>query len=274
MSLPKKETAAYELVFRFPLFDFADESGVINACIIGADPFSEEYFKAAVWSTQREGYRLNLDIFASPADCKRLEAQYPEVFRTDLLCDRDEIFCNCSAYSGEPAGGKYSLVFSSGVIRGESLEAAVKASKKAIILTESGIAETVGNIAYIPKTALDGERFLEESGIEKTALALFLSFEGNTEEHFYGNAFYYRSSVASALFWSLRRLQGQSISVCESNMRLEHRRWNAFTRTEGYRFGSVRSDTQKTHPCLVSWDMLDRKTQEYDANPIRAAGGV
>lgn len=115
--------------------------------------------------------------------------------------------------------------------------------------------------------------FLKQSGIEQTALSLFLSFEGNRAESFYENAEYYRSSVASALFWSLRRQQGENISVCESNMQLEHRRWNAYTRTEGYRYGKVRSDTEKTHPSLVAWNMLSGKTQQLDANPIRAAWG-
>ena len=50
---------------------------------------------------------------------------------------------------------------------------------------------------------------------------------------------------------------------------LEHRRWNAYMRAEGYVYGGTvekegRNDLAKTHNCLVPFDMLPLKEQEKD----------
>ena len=274
MNLLKKETAAaYSLVYRFPLFDYADENGVINACITGIDPYSREFFKAALWSTQREGYFLNIDVCASQRDCERLKRDYPELFFTETLSDKKEIFYNAAlCESSLPKGKSYGFVFSSGRSF-ERWEEVIKSAKKAVILSEGEFSGKLGANAEIVRTdELDGEKFLKESGIEALALALFCGFNGDNREKreaFFKNDFYYRSSAASMLFWTIRKKQGASTEETEENMKLEHRRWNAFTRTEGCRWGKIRDDRKKTHPCLVAWDMLEREIQLYDLNPIR-----
>jgi hypothetical protein len=45
---------------------------------------------------------------------------------------------------------------------------------------------------------------------------------------------------------------------------LEHRRWNAYMRTEGYVYAETRNNLAKTHPCLVKFDELPLKEQEKD----------
>lgn len=270
MSLLKKETAAaYELIFRFPLFEFADENGDISACIIGTDPFSEEFFKAAVWSTQREGYRLNLDIYGSREECERLEMQYPELFHTERLSDSGEIFYNITLISEEkPSGKRYGFAYFSH-LSGDGSET-MNCAKRSLVMKNDTSAVLYGERAeLISEIPPDGERFFRDSGLEDMGLALFGSFNGANKQLFFENEYYYRSSVASVLFWYLRKKQGLDTTVSEENKMLEHRRWSAFTRTEGYRYGNVRSDAEKLHPCLVAWDMLDRDIQEYDAEPIR-----
>ncbi|MGN0657888.1 MAG: hypothetical protein ACI4KR_13960 [Ruminiclostridium sp.] len=277
MRMIKKETAgAYCLAYRFPLFDYADEKGVINACITGLDEYSEEFFKAAVWSTQREGYFLKLDVCAAEGEGLRLKSDYPELFDTESLPDRNEIFYNITLYENcLPTNKRYDFVFSSGR-SSERTDEVVKTAKKAVILSED---EFTGkffgeNAEIVRADELEGEKFLKDSGIEGLALKLFCGFNKNCDEAkkaFFENEFYYRSSAASMLFWSLRKKQGAGTEETKENMMLEHRRWNAFTRTEGYRFGRIRNDREKTHPCLVAWDMLERDIQLYDLNPIRTA---
>ncbi len=57
----------------------------------------------------------------------------------------------------------------------------------------------------------------------------------------------------------------------------EHTRWNAFMRSEGYckaeiaemkvyakKVGSHKDELSKLHPCITSWDELDKVAEEYD----------
>lgn len=270
MSLLKKETAAaYELVCRLPVFDRADENGRVRVCIAGTDLFCEELFKAMVWSTQREGFRLELDICAGREESERLVRRYPELFHTERLSDSGEIFYNVTAISeAEISGKQYGFALFSH-LSGVNSDL-MNCAKGSVVLKSETSAVLYGECSErISEIPLDWERFVKESGIEDMALALFCSFNGEKKQLFFENEYYYRSSVASVMFWYLRRKQGLSTCVNEENKMLEHRRWSAFTRTEGYRFGSVRSDKEKLHPCLVAWDMLDRATQDYDAEPIR-----
>ena len=51
--------------------------------------------------------------------------------------------------------------------------------------------------------------------------------------------------------------------------RLEHARWNAYMRSEGYSYGGTterrgRNDLGKLHNCLVTFDELPLKEQEKD----------
>jgi hypothetical protein len=58
----------------------------------------------------------------------------------------------------------------------------------------------------------------------------------------------------------------------------EHRRWVANRALAGWRHGKVRSTTERTHPCLVSWNALpmeeqlkDRHVVEHLAQVLRSA---
>jgi hypothetical protein len=50
----------------------------------------------------------------------------------------------------------------------------------------------------------------------------------------------------------------------------EHDRWAAYTRGLGYRRGSARDDTARTHPDLVPWTQLGEATRDLDRLRIRA----
>lgn len=46
--------------------------------------------------------------------------------------------------------------------------------------------------------------------------------------------------------------------------KLEHRGWNAYMRSEGYRYGEKRNDLAKLHHCLVPFDALPLAEQVKD----------
>ena len=45
---------------------------------------------------------------------------------------------------------------------------------------------------------------------------------------------------------------------------LEHRRWNAYMRSEGFVYSPKRNNLAKTHHCLVTFDLLSQADKEKD----------
>lgn len=113
------------------------------------------------------------------------------------------------------------------------------------------------------------EAVIMESELEAAALRRHMKW-GN-EEEFWQYEYHYRSSVASAIHMKARiacgipgadkneeDLTGEERATVE---RLEHRRWNAYMRAEGYICSrspdkSSRNDLAKMHPDLVDYSAL------------------
>ena len=55
----------------------------------------------------------------------------------------------------------------------------------------------------------------------------------------------------------------------ESLAQLEHERWWAQKRSAGFVFGPERSDTERTHPSMVSWEELSEDEREKDRQAVR-----
>lgn len=106
------------------------------------------------------------------------------------------------------------------------------------------------------------------------ALALERHRKWGSEHSFWAYEYNYRSSVASALHHDLKiklKLPGADLVPADRNdtdrniiRRLEHRRWNAYMRAEGYVYSPVRNDLAKQHPCLVLFDQLPYKEKIKD----------
>lgn len=110
------------------------------------------------------------------------------------------------------------------------------------------------------------------SDIEQEALNRHLCW--GDESEFWKYEYAYRSSVASALHKRMKifcNVPGADKAVADRTeeekrvLRMnEHRRWNAYMRTEGYTYAEKRNNLAKTHHCLVTFDALSQKEQEKD----------
>ncbi len=116
------------------------------------------------------------------------------------------------------------------------------------------------------------ERVIVDSELEQDALSRHLKY--GKEEDFWRYDYNYRSSTASAIHMKARILVGikgadkeegdltkEEISTIEV---LEHKRWNAYMRSEGFVHGEKRNDLAKVHHNLVLFDALSDEDKLKD----------
>lgn len=161
------------------------------------------------------------------------------------------------------------------------IQAVVYNSDKKEALT--GIANFKGQeykIDFIGDMKLSySEEVILDSDVEEEALKRHLKW-GN-ESDFWQYNYNYKSSIASVIHRKMKVLCGmpgiekdpkdRTEEELWSLRRLEHCRWNAYMRSEGYVYGgtvekSGRNDLAKMHNCLVPFAELPLKEQEKDDN--------
>ena len=121
------------------------------------------------------------------------------------------------------------------------------------------------------------EAVILNSDVERKALARHLKW--GQERDFWQYDYNYKSSIASAIHRDMKQRCGipgiekdpsQRTDEELWNIRvLEHCRWNAYMRSEGYVYSgsldpSTRNDLAKKHHCLVPFEQLPLKEQEKD----------
>lgn len=121
------------------------------------------------------------------------------------------------------------------------------------------------------------EKVILGSEVETQALSRHLKW--GKEQDFWQFSYNYKSSVASAIHRKMKILCGVPGADKEPSQRdekelwglrkLEHCRWNAYMRSEGYVYGgtvekSGRNDLAKMHNCLVPFAELPLYEQEKD----------
>lgn len=122
------------------------------------------------------------------------------------------------------------------------------------------------------------EEVIIDSELENIALQRHLKW--GEEREFWAYEFNYRSSVAAAIHMKMRILckipgadkRSEDLSEEEKQIieKLEHRRWNAYMRSDGYIFSgstlkSSRNDLAKMHHDLVSYHRLSKEEQRKDS---------
>ncbi len=126
------------------------------------------------------------------------------------------------------------------------------------------------------KTSYSEEVILDPE-VEKKALGRHTRW--GDEQAFWQYDYNYKSSVASAIHYEMKKkcgiagIEKKPADRTEEELwairKLEHCRWNAYMRSEGYVWGGTveptgRYDLAKKHHCLVPFDMLPLKEQEKD----------
>lgn len=116
------------------------------------------------------------------------------------------------------------------------------------------------------------EEVILGSDVEEAALARHMRW--GEEDAFWKYEYNYHSSIASAIHRKMKILCGLPGADQKPEERgenekwslrvLEHRRWNAYMRTEGYVYAEKRNNLAKTHHCLVKFADLPLKEQEKD----------
>ena len=116
------------------------------------------------------------------------------------------------------------------------------------------------------------EKIMLNSEVERTALERHLKW--GTEAMFWKYGYNYNSSVASAIHRKMKiqcGIPGIEKSPKDRNgeelwaiRKLEHCRWNAYMRSEGYTYALKRNDLAKKHHCLVPFEQLSYEDQIKD----------
>ncbi len=127
---------------------------------------------------------------------------------------------------------------------------------------------------------LYSEEVIIDSELEQAALRVHLGYDSEGEEDFWNYEYNYRSSMATALHIEARIACGipgadkheEELTPEERDSleRLEHRRWNAYMRSEGYIYSgsedkASRNDLAKMHHNLVHYDILSEEDKRKDS---------
>ncbi len=117
------------------------------------------------------------------------------------------------------------------------------------------------------------EAVIIDSELEDDALSRHLKY--GSEEDFWKYEYNYRSSTASALHMKARIKCGikgadkkeENLTEEERNIieNLEHKRWNAYMRSEGYVYNENRNDLGKMHHNLVKFNDLSEADKRKDS---------
>ena len=125
------------------------------------------------------------------------------------------------------------------------------------------------------------EEVVEQKDLEEKGLKCHLRWSNTVENKIsdtanYNNFEYYRkSSISEVVYSELRKSLGIDLNDDPTNNDLiseyEHRRWNAYMRSEGYVFKNDRDDVAKTHPSLTIYRKLSKNEQDKDLEVLKAS---
>ena len=115
--------------------------------------------------------------------------------------------------------------------------------------------------------------FVIDSKLETAAIDVNDRY-GGLKSGLFGYAYNFRSSCASAVHTRAKiKLKVHNCNLAKSKLSedeiqaiaaMEHRRWSAWMRSEGFVYSEIRSDLAKTHWHLVEYSKLPKDVQDFD----------
>lgn len=133
------------------------------------------------------------------------------------------------------------------------------------------------NIEFVSSNStLYSREIIFGSDTEKAGLQRHRIYDKSpsSEKNFKNSEYNYRSSVSSAIHVELRKMcgiQGAHKPLEERTEKekynlasLEHRRWNAYMRSEGYILGAKKDHFMKTHTDIIPFDELSDEKKNLD----------
>ncbi len=276
---------------------------VISAVIVGMGEYGSEMLKALTWFCQMDGYKLRINAFDIGKDAEEhLCASCPELLdgKHNGACVPGEAQYEISITSGVDTESRNfidqiekitdaSYVFvalgsdEANIAVSMRLRALFERSERSPVIQSviynSDLIELLKNaeLAGKDKYNIDyfgdlntvySENVVMNSRLEAQALNVHKCWPGASEDNFYLNHYNYNSSIASALHLHAllacrKRGDGIKEDIAALSV-LEHKRWNAYMRTEGYIYGKNRNDLTKEHPDLVPFNKLSEHEKEKD----------
>ena len=280
----------------------------IHIVITGLGQYGTEILKAVTWFSQMDGYSLTVDVFDRDelagekfaALCPELMEQHPGETEYDIRIHsgvdvRTKAFAHMLAELD-----RISFVF---VCLGDDEININQAANLRMLCERLGHKPVIKTIVYNTEenNALHNivnyrgqaygiepmgdlstscsQELLLGSDLERLALERHLKW--GEEEAFWQYEYNYRSSMASAIHMKAKiacNIPGADQKEADLTLaqrdnleRLEHRRWNAYMRSEGYVYSgslvkSSRNDLGKMHHDLVDFDSLTEEEKRKDSS--------
>ena len=289
--------------------DTGENEKHIGAVLVGLGEYGSQMLRTLPWYCQMDGYSLTVDAFDRDAlAISRLRARCPELLDERFNGTRIEGEARYkinihtlpdvkSAEFAEEISKLQNATYVFVALGDDELNISTCAELR-MLFERIGAKPLIRAVVYndLLKDALFGavnyrgqsygiefisdietERVLVDSSLEAEALARHLKW--GKEEEFWAFEYNYMSSVASALHMRARvhcAIPGAEKKEAELTEKeraglelLEHRRWNAYMRSEGYVFSgscdkSTRNDLGKMHHDLVSFYGLSDEEKEKD----------
>lgn len=290
-----------------------NDEKLISALIVGMGEQGTELTKAFLWCAQLPGYGLRIDVIDAETDAEsKFRAECPEILKlnhNDVFGEaRYHLYIhggvNVRTYSFNKIIDSLTDTSVVYVCLGDddlNIETAINLR---ILLERKGLYPKIRAIVYsdIKHKSLDLCGFVNYSGqnydielignaqkryeydtianieLENKALDVHLRWADSEEEreaeiHRFNQYEYFRnSSIATAIHEKYRKAERMDE---ETSSIVEHMRWNAYMRTEGYVFsGSYekdsRNDRAKIHHNLHPWKRLDTSSRKIDERIVGA----
>jgi len=276
----------------------------ISALIVGMGQHGTEMVKALSWFLQMEGYTYEINAFdRDPLAEEKFRRLAPELIPPEYNIRINSGY-DVYTQSFEKAVSKLSNTTYVLVSLGDddiNIETAVSLRK---CFERIGKEPVIQTIVYNTqqKKALEGVKNFKgkpykidfigdletsysedvaiNSKLEEEALKVHMSYGCAKEDDFWSFEYNYRSSMASAIHHHAREIcqipgtlkKNEELTENERDIieRLEHRRWNAYMRSEGYIYSgsddpSTRNDLAKMHHNLTSFESLSEEDKRKDS---------